>query len=270
MTHDQKRKPKSQYELTKGEPDPRFPKSDQVRRDQDTLKELVIGLRDIDYTIKWYFDNVIRPQIEEAGQVRAVPTLYGSPERWANAESRGFLRDKEGKVQVPLIMYRRTEIVKNKTLGSKVDANYPQLYYSSQVRFNQTNRYDQFSVLTNAKPSLGFTNTVIPDFVDATYEVLVWTDSIKDMNGILEAVLYSEGSYWGEPDRFKFRAKIDNFTNVTDLPPDGDRIVKSNFNVQLSGYIITDALVRSLAKRDPFISQQPDSIQVNTTPSGSF
>ena len=265
-----KRVPKSQSEFTEGKPDLRFPRTNQVRRDQDNLKELTIGLKEIDYTIKWYFDNVIKPEVTEFGSLVKVPVLYGSPEKWKNMQADGYIRDKEGKLQIPLILYRRTGITKNKTLGSKIDGNYPQLYYSQPVKYNQTNKYDQFSILTNAKPSMGFTNTIIPDFVDVTYDVLIWTDSLDHMNKLVEGVLYTEGSYWGEPDQFKFRTKVDNFTNTTDLLQDSDRTIRTTFTLQLSGYIITDALVRSLAKKDAYISQQPGQIIVNTTPSGSL
>jgi len=264
-----KRVPKSQSEFTEGKPNLRFPRSNEVRRDQDKLKELTIGLKEIDNTIKWYFDNVIRPEVSEFGQTVKVPVLYGSPEKWKNMQADGHIRDKEGKIQVPLILYRRTGITKNKTLGSKIDGNYPQLYYSQQIKYNQSNRYDQFGILNNSKPSLGFTNTIIPDFVDLTYEVLIWTDSVNHMNRLVEGILYSEGAYWGEPDRFKFRTKIDDFTNTTDLLQDSDRTVRTTFTLQLSGYIITDAFVRSLAKKDAFISQQPGQIIANTALSGS-
>lgn len=262
--------PKTQYEITKGDPDRRFPRTDHVRRDQDTIKELIIGLRDVDSSIRWYFQNIIKPTISEAGFQVKVPVLYGTPQRWANMQKDGFIRDKEGKLQIPVILYRRTGIIKDKTLGSRVDGNYPQLYYSNQVKYNQSNRYDQFSVLTNARSSVGFTNTIIPDFVNVTYEVLMWTDTIDQMNQLLEAVLFTEGSYWGEPERFKFRSKIDNFTNNQDLPQDGDRTIKTNFSLQIAGYIITDALVKQLAKKDPYLSQQPGAIKTNNHLSGSL
>lgn len=265
-----KRSPKSQFEFTEGKQDSRFLRSNEVRRDGDNLKELSIGLRDIDYTIKWYFDNVIKPQVNEFGTAVAVPVIYGSPEKWKSVQSDGYFRDKEGKIQVPLIAYRRTGITKNKTLGSKVDGNYPQLYYTEQIKYNNNKRYDQFSVLTNSKQSRAFINTVIPDYVDVTYDVLIWTDFMEHMNFLVEAVLYSEGSYWGEPDKFKFRTKIDNFTNTTDLLQDSDRTIRTAFTLNLSGYIITEALVRSLSKKQTNLSFEPGELDIDTPLSGSI
>ena len=63
------------------------------------------------------------------------------------------------------------------------------------------------------------------------------------MNSIVESVIYSEGAYWGEPERFKFRTKIDDFQNTTDQMADADRVVRTSFTLTLFGYIVPDVLV---------------------------
>ena len=40
----------------------------------------------------------------------------------------GYYRDKEGKIQTPLIMFKRDSVEKRRDLGNKMDANNPQLY----------------------------------------------------------------------------------------------------------------------------------------------
>ena len=244
--------PISQYEVSTGKEDKRFDRSNDIRLDDTNVKELTIGLYDLDYAIKWYFDNIIKPEITDFGEKVQVPVMYGSPEKWKNIQDDGYFRDKSGKIQAPLISYRRVSVVKNKTLGSKIDANYPQLYYTQELKYSQKNRYDQFSKLTNVQPVKQYINTVMPEFVDITYDVIVWTDFVEHMNGIVESILYTEGSFWGEPDRFKFRTKIDSFTNTTDLLQDQDRIVRTNFSITLFGYIIPDVLAKSLSKKQSF------------------
>lgn len=252
--------PKSQYELSKGVEDNRFTRANDVRRDDDTLKELRIGLFDLDYCIKWYFDNVIRPQITEFGKQVLVPVMHGAPEKWKNMQADGYFRDKNGKIQTPLISYKRTGITKNKTLGSKVDANFPQLYFTEEIKYDKQNKYDQFSILTNSKPIRSFITTVIPEFIDATYDVVVWTEFEDQMNNIIEPVIYTEGSFWGDPERFKFRTKIDNFTNTTDLLQDQDRVVRTTFTITMFGYIIPDTLAKNLSKKQS--SKAFDSRQI--------
>lgn len=243
-----KKLPTSQYELSKGSKNEAFGRSNDVRRDDDTHKSLKIGLYDLDFCIKWYFENVIKPKIDDFGKDFNVPVQYGSPEKWKNIQEDGFLRDHGGVIQAPLISYRRTSITKNRELGNKIDANYPQIYRAQKMKYTKENKYDQFSVLTNTSPTETFINTIIPEYVDLTYEVVVWTDFVEQMNSILESIVYAEGSYWGEPDRFKFRAKIDDLQNVTDLLPDSDRLVRTSFNVTLFGYLVPDAMIKSLSK----------------------
>lgn len=264
MARTRKTLPKTQYEISKGTTKPVFNRANEVSRANDTLKELSIGLSDHDYAIQYYFQNIIKPQVDDAGTMRDVPVMYGAPEKWKNMQADGYFRDKQGKILTPLISFRRTGVLKNKTLGSKVDANNPALYYTQQRMYSPENRYDQFSVLNNSKPIQTFINTVMPDYVELTYEVIIWTDYIEQMNKIVESVLYTEGSYWGEKERFKFRTKIDNFTNTTDLLQDAERIVRTNFTLTLYGQIVPDALVKQLSNRLSTKTFSPRQLVVET------
>ena len=79
--------PKSQYELSKGTKNKEYQRENDVRRDNDTLDELSVGLYDIDYAIKYYFEEVIRAEVDEFGQKVKVPVMYGSPEKWKNIQA---------------------------------------------------------------------------------------------------------------------------------------------------------------------------------------
>jgi len=250
--------PTSQYELSKGVENKAFGRSNDTRRDDDKIKDLQIGLYDLDYCIKWYFDNTIKPRVDDFGRVADVPVVYGGGEKWKQVQEDGYLRDVGGKVLKPIISYRRTNIVKNRNLGNKIDANFPQLYKSQEVKYTPKNRYDQFSILTNLKPARNFINTVIPEYVDLTYEIVIWTDFIEHMNSIVESVIYSEGAYWGEPERFKFRTKIDDFQNTTDQMADADRVIRTTFTLTMFGYIVPDVLVKHLSSK---LSEKTTSTQ---------
>lgn len=249
MAQTRKTLPKTQYEISKETTTTTYNRANEVSEAGDTFKELSIGLGDLDYSIQYYFQNIIKPKVDDVGTMRDVPVLYGAPEKWKNIQADGYLRDKQGKILTPLIAFRRTGITKNKTLGSKVDANNPAIYYTQQRKYTPQNRYDQFSVLSNSKPIQTFVNTVMPDYVDLTYEVIIWTDYVEQMNKIVESVLYTEGSYWGERERFKFRTKVDSFTNTTDLLQDTERVVRTSFTLNLYGQIVPDALVKQLSNK---------------------
>ncbi len=243
-----KSKSANQKEILAGVDKPSFNKANDINM-ADGLKPLTIGLKDLDYTIKYYFDQVIKPTIDDFGSRRPIPVMHGSPERWKNIQEDGYFRDREGKILAPVIAFKRTGIAKNRMLGSKVDANHPQVYYTQQIKYNQENRYDQFSKLTNRTPLKRFVNTVMADYVDLTYEVVIWTDFVEQMNEIVESILYTEGSFWGEKERFKFRTKVDSFTNITDALQDNERIVRTTFTLTLFGYIVPDVTVKHLSEK---------------------
>jgi len=248
--YNRKRLPATQYEISTGKPEPQ-PRTNEVRRDNDSNPELKIGLYDIDFAIKYYFDNIIRPTITEFEKEIPVPVMYGSPEKWKSVRADGFMKDKQGKILSPVIAYRRSSIEKNRTLGSKVDANNPVGYYTVQSSYTKENRYDQFSLLTNQKPQPTTYRVVVPEYINLVYDVIVWTDFVEHMNGLLESILYSEGSFWGDKERFKFRTKVDNITSTTDQQTDNDRIVRSTFSLNVFGYIVPDSLVKKLSNQAP-------------------
>lgn len=250
--YNSRRRPKTQFEIISKKQESERDvsnRSNNVQLDQDENKELKIGLYDIDSVIKYYFDNTIKPTITDNGVELQVPVIYGASEKWKNVKKDGYFRDKTGKIQCPLIAYKRTSIEKNRNLTSKVDANFPQVYYQQEVKYTQQNKYDAFSILTNQKPAKSYVNVIVPEYVNITYDVIMWTDYVEQMNGLVESILYSEGSFWGDQERFKFRTKVDSISNTTEIQNDNDRLVRSTFSITLFGYIVTDALVKKLSKQ---------------------
>lgn len=76
----------------------------------DDVSKFKIGLRDIDEAIFYYFNKVIKPSVIQNGLKKDVPVIYGSPERWSAVQKDGFYRDKNGKIQLPLIMVKRDSV----------------------------------------------------------------------------------------------------------------------------------------------------------------
>jgi hypothetical protein len=132
-----------------------------------------------------------------------------------------------------------------------MDANNPQLYYVSQKKYTNKNQYDNFTILQGRNPQKEFHAVVIPDYVKLKYSFIIWTDYVAQMNKITEAINYASDSYWGDPERFKFNAKIDTFTNKVEVGQGKNRVVKTDFGLTLQGYIITDAMSAQLAKKPP-------------------
>ena len=218
----------------------------QVRRDTDSNVDVTSGLMDLDETIKYYCENVARLQVPDNNNVeQKVPVIYGSPERWKNVQKSNFYRDSKGKIQLPLLMYRRTSISKNRELGMKVDVNNP-LHHFIENQYSKESKYDKFDVLQGRKKVREFQRIVVPDQIVVTYECVVWTEYITQMNKIIEAICYSEGSYWGDSSKYMVKAKIDDFTTATELVSGNDRAVKSDFTITLHGHIIPNTIQKQL------------------------
>ena len=206
---------------------------------KDDVKNFSVGIMDMDSSILYYFNEVIKPEVEVNKEKVKVPCVYASPERWAAMQRHGYLRDKKKQVITPLIVYKRTSMERSEQITiDKLDANKPTQFYSFEKKFSQQNRYDKFSVLQNLSPGKEYFNVTMPDYVTLTYEFTIWTSYIEQMNQIVEKINYSDGAYWGEPGKMRFRTRIETFTDASEI--DGERLIKTTFSVQLYGYILPE------------------------------
>jgi len=221
-------------------------RANQISVKDEPWKPFTIGLKDIDETIKYYFDNVIRPTVSQNGARVAVPVIYGSPERWKSVQKDGYYRDKGGKIMAPLIMYKRTSIDRNRGMISKIDANYPQTYAVFQQKYTKKNFYNRLSVLNEATPIKTYQAVVIPDFVSLNYSCMIYTYYMEHLNKILEAINYAADTYWGDPERFKFIANIGSYQTITELNVGQQRTVKGSFEIKMNGYIAPDVIQKDL------------------------
>ncbi len=209
-------------------------------RTDDDVKNPSVTLMDMDSAITFYFENVIQPSVEDNGENVKVPIMYSSPERWKAIKRDGFMRDKKRQVITPVIAYRRTSVEKDETLPQdKLDANNPNLFYTFEKKFSQQNRYDNFSTQIGNLPQREYYNVTFPDYVTLSYDFIIWTSYIEQMNKIVERVVYSDGAYWGDPDKMRFRTSVDTFTDATEVS-DVERLVRTNFSVTMRGYLLPE------------------------------
>lgn len=230
----------------------------------DNAQHFSLGLKDIDESIFFYFNNVIKPSVVQNSTVINVPVIYGSPERWKSVQQDGFYRDAQGKIQAPLIMVKRDSMEKNRTLGNKLDANSPNNVGIFEKKYSQKNVYDRFNLVNNRIAVKEYQGVVIPDYVNITYSCIVFTEYMEQMNKLVEAINYSSDAYWGDPEKFSFRAMIDNYTLVTELTQGKDRAVKTSFNIKLLGHIVPDTINAQLKGSLKYFSKSSVSFKVET------
>jgi len=218
----------------------------------DTVKPFSIGIQDIDESIMYYFDKVIQPSVMQNGKRIPVPIIYGAPERWKSVQADGYYRDRAGKIMSPLIMFKRNTITKNRSISNKLDANFPQNFGVFRKRYSPSNFYDNFSVLNNRIPDQTYYAVIVPDYVTLTYNCIISTYYVEQLNKIIEAVNYASDSYWGDPQKFKFATSIDQFSTTTELSVGSERVVRAEFEMTLKGYIIPDTIQKDLASIKKF------------------
>jgi hypothetical protein len=239
-------------------------------RKTDNIKDFSIGLEDIDYAIKYYFETSILPTVVQDGNRIAVPIIYGSPERWKSVQADGYYRDTNGKLVVPLIMYKRSGIEKNRFIGNKIDGNLASLFQTFETRYNQRNQYDKFSILNNRVPSRQFYVSVVPDYVTITYECIIFTNFVEQNNSIIESIEFAADSYWGDANRYQFRTSIDSFATTNIINTGEDRVATTNVNLKVNGYLLPNTINQHLSDTNIHYSPAQIIFTMETTDSSEI
>lgn len=207
-----------------------------IRRDVDNQKNWVITIKDIDETVFNHLQNM-ELFVVENGNVINVPVFYASPEKWKSVRQDGFMRDNNGKLILPaLVFYRQSsESNQNMAMFNKF------LRYSVMKTYSQKNQYTKFSTLMGKNVPINETyNVVMPDYMTFNYKFVVWTESIEQNNALIEKINFDTNDYWGKEKGFKFRTTINSFSHITEIEADSDRMVKTEFDLVLYGYLLPD------------------------------
>ena len=215
-------------------------RAEQTSFKNDTTKPYSIGIQDLDEAVMYYFNNVIKPYATQNGERIPVPVIYGSPEKWKSFQKDGYYRDLNGRIMAPLIMFKKNSIEKVRNLTNKLDANNPNNIAVYGKKYSKRNEYNKFNILNNVKPEEEYYATVVPDYINITYDCVIFTYYNDQLNKIIEAIEYASDAYWGNPERFKFKATINTFTPTVELSDNAERVVKCTLSITLYGYITPD------------------------------
>ena len=207
-------------------------------RTDDKDKLISVGLMDIDAAVMYYFNEVIKPTVKDNNEIVEVPVYYANPERWKIIQKNGYLRDVKGQMVTPLIIFKRTSVTKDENNTFLARSISPaSSNYTFKKKYTKENRFTQTSTLfENDEPLEEAHNVVMPSYVTVNYNCIVFTPYIDQMNQIIEKISWSKNSYWGEPDKFKFKAAITSFTDASEF--EGERIIKNTFDLSMKGYLV--------------------------------
>jgi len=218
--------------------DPKLNKAKQVRRDQDKVKNVSVGIYDVDSAFKNFLEKDVRPTVEDDGRFFPVPVMYASPEKWASAQRDGFMKDDNGMILTPVIVFKRDNLSINTELSKLKVAQNEDAHQAFERKYSKTNRYDQFSILTGENPKREFMSVERPDYVDLQYEVIVWCDYMEQINKVVEQIVFFQGRSFGE--RYKFVIKGDSYSFETIAEMGQDRITKATISLVAKAYIVPE------------------------------
>jgi hypothetical protein len=203
---------------------------------QDESKMLEISLLDVDSVIASYMENHIIPEVEQNGNKIKVPLLYGNAERWKSAQRDGYLKDKLGKLQLPLVMFKRNSIAPNETMKFLKDHR---VTYPTIKKYSQKHAYDRFSLLNpDFKRRFEAYDVRMPNYVTLTYEIMFWTAYTEHNNKIIEQFQYANEQYWGETGDYKFRVVVSDFDNQQDIGAGTERIIRTSCTLSVNAYLL--------------------------------
>jgi hypothetical protein len=231
---------KFQPELDQPKAQKNIVRAEQTRRDNDVVKGPNADLYQIDYNIKWYLENVIKPTVSDAGRFVDVPVMYASPEKWSSIQRQGFMRDDKGKIMTPVIAFSRT------SLDSRADMPKNKVFHEEENRirfstkYTKQNKYDKFSVLYGQIPQEEYYTVHVPDYINVNYDFIIWCDYIEQLNKVVEKIVYYQGMAWG--DTYKYMTKVDAHSFETANNQGEDRISRATFSLKAQAYIINNEL----------------------------
>jgi len=228
---------------TSHNPDPILNRSNEVRRDDDIVRTPKRTVYDIDYAIKWFLENEIQPQVTADGELIDVPVIFANGEKWDNVRRLGYLRDQKGMLQSPIIVLKRNSLVEREQL-KKLDINYPksgnQIIYKK--KYNERNRYsdDLFPIPLN-KPvkSQEIYAINVPEYVDVSYDMMVWADFTTQMNELVEQIMPYGGFAWGnEFNKYKTYVRDMSFETINTVGE--DRLVRCTIPLMVNGTLMAE------------------------------
>ena len=203
-----------------------------------------VTLKDVDTAVLNHVKNVMKPIIKEANEVIKVPVFYGNEERWKAVRKRGVLRDSGGALILPLIMLKRTEVAKNTLSGQGFEHDVRSKYIGvvRSNKWSKDNQYDRFSVQQGVQPAYENIVTGMPDYADITYEFVLWTNFVEQMNPLVESFVAQSNSYWGDGEKMKFLCTLDSISDASEMNQNAERFVKSTFTIVAKSYLLPEFL----------------------------
>lgn len=226
------------------------------------------GLEDLDFAVFNLFDKQIPLYYELKGEIKKVPVVFATGERFALLRRKQPITDRAGALILPLVSISRGTIENNPQKGIANNQLFPEVLTrrisEKNVPWRRINNFEGFSNLKNTtknrdnldfslKPQIEnniYETIEIPPvkYFGTSYEITIWSSFTQQMNKLLEAIMSSytlnpgqqfkvesEKGYW-------FPAFVESSfsqdTNYADYT-DAERYIKYSMTITATGYILS-------------------------------
>ena len=214
---------------------PDLNRANEIKSTKGDLKQS-ITLFDVDYAMMTYLEDTVLPNVNDNGKALKIPVIYGNAERWKGARRDGVFRDSKGKIQLPLMMLRRTSITKDETMQMPNR----HLSYQGITKWSKDNRYDRFTALGgNVKPKYEIYKITMPEYVEVNYDCMCWTSYTEQLNQVIEQLNFAS-SYWGDKEKFKFKTSVGEFNVINEVGEGTERINRVEFSLNVRAYLLPE------------------------------
>ena len=159
-------------------------------------------------------------------------------------------------------MFRRTDVSfdDNMPMSFDHDVKGEFIKVTRSNKWSKDNQYDRFSVQQGVQPVYDVITTGMPNYTDVTYEFVLWTNFIEQMNPLVESFVDQSHTYWGDGTDNKFLCTIDSVSDASEMNQDGERFIKSTFTVTSKAYLLPEYL-------NSVITNKISNMKKFTTPS---
>lgn len=248
------------------------------------------GVEDLDFAVFNLFDKEIPLYYDLHGELKKVPVIFATGERFALLRRKRPIVDRNGALILPLISITRSSIESVPTKGIANNQMFPHVVTKriskKDLKHRQIKNYenlknidgDDLALDPNISLKPNIENNIIETiempavkYFGATYEISIWSSFTQQMNKLLETIINAYTLNPGqqfqlESDKgYKFSAfvegSISQDTNYAEFT-DAERYIKYNMTLSATGFIIAPNILGGKTALRSFVSAPQVSFDV--------
>lgn len=192
-----------------------------------------VTIMDVDAAILYKLQKGFGLSVNEDGKSIAVPVMMADGEKWVQVRKNKLLRSHDGQVIIPLMILHRSSMSADTSFSKLEIPNSQRIAYLSPR--NNADAFNNLRETYNTNESTELAVSVIPDYVNIQYELVIWTHYQTQLNYIVEQILTENNVAWG--DVYQFVTKVGDWSFELLNEPSGDRVVKGKTQLSVKGIL---------------------------------